>query len=317
MSKKCWLIGAGYMAAEYIRVLKSNNIDFLVITRGSERAISLEKDFNISVKSGGISNLLNSEQNTPDYAIVAVSVEELTLVVFQLIERGIKNILIEKPAGLIQEEIDRIVIASLENGVNVFVAYNRRFYSSVKYLKDKIKEDGGVKSLNFEFTEWIHTIDEDKFPPHVLDKFVIANSSHVIDTVFHIIGKPKEMTCFVSGDEVKWHPSGSIFVGSGISEQGALFTYSSNWGAPGRWGIEISTSKRKYYLKPLERLSIQEKGSVQVNEVDADYSIDELHKPGLMNMVNAFFNEDKEALCTIGEHQQNFRFYDKIAGYIN
>lgn len=317
MNNKCWLIGAGYMATEYIKVLKDKDIDFEVITRGAERAVYLEKEFNITVVSGGISTCWQLEKKVPEYAIVAVSVEELTIVVLELIAHGVKNILVEKPVGLNQYEIDKIVFASKEKEINVFVAYNRRFYTSVKILKDFIKKDGGVKSVNFEFTEWIHTIDEKKFPSSVLSKFVIANSSHVIDTVFHIIGKPKELNCHVNGNEVAWHPSGSIFVGSGISEDGILFSYSSNWGSPGRWGIEICTSKRKYYLKPLEKLAIQEKGSVQVNEFNADYSVDEKFKPGLKNMLNAFFGVKKDYLCTIIEHQQNFKFFNKIAGYLD
>lgn len=315
MNKSCWLIGAGYMATEYVRVLKSSAVDFTVITRGEEKAVGLQKEFEIPVSWGGLTTHLNKNRTIPDFAIVAVSVEELYPVVKQLLNTGIKNILVEKPGGLYQTEIDDLSETSEQNGINLFIAYNRRFYASVKFLKEKTREDGGITSINFEFTEWVHTIDTNKFPALVLEKFLIANSSHVIDTVFHLVGRPKILSNFLGGNEIEWHKSGSIFAGSGITEHGILFSYISNWGAPGRWGIEICTSKRKYYLKPLERLAIQEKGSVNVLPYEADYSPDEQFKPGLKCLLDDFFELNTEMLCSIQEHRLNFSFYEKIAGY--
>ncbi|MBC6110552.1 Gfo/Idh/MocA family protein [Pedobacter fastidiosus] len=315
MQKSCWLIGAGYMAAEYIKVLKTSAVDLHVIGRGEERAKLLAAEFNIKVTAGGITNQLKITDQLPNFAIVAVSVEELSSVLIQLIEIGVKNILIEKPGALTQTELNQLVELSKQHNVEVSIAYNRRFYAAINYLKEQVAADGGITSVNFEFTEWIHTIDVNKFPKPVLEKFLIANSTHVIDAVFHLIGRPKILNAQVSGNEVSWHPAGSIFVGSGISENDVLFSYSSNWGAPGRWAIEVLTNKRKYYLKPLERLAIQQKGSVLVEELAADYTIDVDFKPGLKGMVDAFFSKDKKVLCSIFEHQKNFYFYDKIAGY--
>ena len=36
--------------------------------------------------------------------------------------------------------------------------------------------------------EWVHTINEDDYSNEVLEKWIISNSSHVIDTVFYLIG---------------------------------------------------------------------------------------------------------------------------------
>jgi len=303
------------MAEEYIKVLQALNVEVKVITRGEGKATKLASKYNVDISWGNVKSILSEKSNLPDYAIVAVSIEELYGVVLNLIDAGIKYILVEKPVSLTQIEIDRVASFSKQKEVEIYVAYNRRFYSSVNFLKKAINEDGGVTSINFEFTEWVHTIDTNKFPPPVLDKFLIANSSHVIDTVFFLAGRPKVLSSFISGNSIEWHKTSSIFVGSGITENDILFSYSSNWGAPGRWGIEVCTNKRKYYLRPMERLSVQEKGSVHISDYDEDYSIDEKFKPGLMNMVNAFFNRNSEGLCSINEHQLNFPFYDKIAGY--
>jgi predicted dehydrogenase len=316
MRKNCWLIGAGYMAEEYIKVLKEFSVNLTVIGRGVDRAEDLKKRFELNVFSGGISYFLDTNPHLPEYAIIAVSCEELYLVTKLLINVGVKNILVEKPAGLNHVEITDLVKCAEFNQINVFVAYNRRFYNSVDLLKNQIEADGGALSAQFEFTEWIHTIDTIKFPSSVLSKFIIANSSHVLDTVFYLVGKPREFSFFVGGNSVDWHPSGSIFVGSGVSEKNVYFSYSSNWGSAGRWSIEILTSKCRYFLKPLEVLYYQNIGSVEVVKFDGDYQIDESFKPGLYKMVSAFIDEKVSSqLCTIGEHDSNFKFYNLISSY--
>ena len=54
-----------------------------------------------------------------------------------------------------------------------------------------VQQDGGIISVHFEFTEWIHTINPEDYDDESLNKWIIANSSHVIDTVFYLIGNPK------------------------------------------------------------------------------------------------------------------------------
>jgi predicted dehydrogenase len=312
----CWLVGAGYMAQEYIKVLKDKAVNLTVIGRGKDRVDVLKSKFKINAISGGLFAFLETKPDLPKFVIVAVSCEELYLSTIQLIEVGIKNILVEKPAGMTLEEISHLAKNAEEKKLNLYVAYNRRFYHSVDLLKKLIEEEGGIQSVQFEFTEWVHAIDIQKFPPPVLSRFIIANSSHVIDTVFFLAGKPNEFNFFVGGNDVDWHPSGSIFTGTGITEKGIYFSYTSNWGAPGRWAIEFLTSKSRYYLKPMERLARQEKGSIAVNEVESNYQIDIDYKPGLFNMLTAFFEEKSNlGLCHIREHELNFRYYELIGNY--
>ncbi|MGN6177662.1 MAG: Gfo/Idh/MocA family protein [Mucilaginibacter sp.] len=315
MSKSCWLIGAGYMAAEYIKVLKEVNADITVIGRGEEKINAIKEKFDVNAVSGGIDSFLASNPQLPETAIVAVSIKELTPVTLKLLNLGVKDILIEKPVGLYQKDIDDLVTESKKLDANLWVAYNRRFYKSVDLLRERIKEDGGISSVNFEFTEWVHDIESYNYPTEVLNRFVLANSSHILDTVFHLAGKPGSIHIQLAGNDIPWHPSGSIFMGTGVTENNIPFSYNANWDAPGRWAIEVLTRKHRYYLKPLERLAVQKKASVQVNEVESDYSIDINFKPGLLNMVKAFFAKDNAILCTIEEHQKNFLFYEKIAGY--
>jgi predicted dehydrogenase len=316
MNKNCWLIGAGYMAEEYVKVLKELNKDFLVIGRGKANVTNLINRYSITGFSGGIISFLKTQPQIPEFAIVAVSAEELYNTTKILLSLGICNILVEKPAGLKLEEISHLAKSAKESNINLYVAYNRRFYNSMDILRKRLDEEGGVQSIQFEFTEWVNTIDTNKFPSSVLSRFLIANSSHVIDSVFFLAGRPKEFNFLVARNDVEWHPTGSLFTGSGITERGVHFAYSSNWGAPGRWGIEVLTSESRYYLKPLERLSRQEKGSISVNEIESEYQLDIDFKPGIYNMVIAFFiGKSNPSLCHISDHESNFRFYELMGNY--
>ena len=45
-----------------------------------------------------------------------------------------------------------------KNYVEVWLAYNRRFYEATRKAREIILADGGATSMHFEFTEWSHKI---------------------------------------------------------------------------------------------------------------------------------------------------------------
>jgi hypothetical protein len=70
-------------------------------------------------------------------------------------------------------------------------------------------------------------------------------------------------------------------------------------------------------LRPLEKLFIQRKGSLEIEEVNLfKYNnLDYLYKPGLFNEVIFFLHGATKNLCTIDEQIINFDWYYKIANY--
>ena len=104
---------------------------------------------------------------------------------------GVKNVLTEKPAGMNKVEIERICQVAEKNDARVYVAYNRRFYSSTAKAMEIICEDGGVKSFNFEFTEWSHVIAHLSTSPKVKNEWFLANSTHVVDLAFFFGGRTR------------------------------------------------------------------------------------------------------------------------------
>jgi predicted dehydrogenase len=297
-------------------VLKALGVSPVIVGRGDKSASSFEEKSGTVVSRGGIKKWLNTHDvGSNDKAIVAVGVEALFETASALIGGGIRSILLEKPGALKLSELEKLGALAGEAGAKVFIAYNRRFFASVRAARNIIKADGGVSSFSFEFTEWSHVIAPLVKGPGVKEKWLMANSTHVIDLAFFLGGRPSEIECHVAGGN-DWHPAGTRFAGSGVSVEGALFTYSANWDAPGRWGVEILTNKRRIYLRPMERLEVMQLGTVKVIPEEVDYSSDEEFKPGLFLQTKAFLEENSTDLCGLDyQIEMVGATYYPIAGY--
>jgi predicted dehydrogenase len=314
--KNILVVGCGQMAEDYAKVLVSLGLPFSVSGRGMEKVNAFSQKYpEAQVMGGGVSAYLASRE-VPEYAIVAVNVPALAETTSLLVNAGVRHVLVEKPAGVSTAEIAEINALAMEKGASVYVAYNRRFYASVDLAREIILKDGGVISAQFEFTEWVHVVEKVLVDPITLSRLVLANSTHVIDLFVHLCGRPRTLHADVCGNPIPWHPAGSIFVGSGRTSRDIPFTYHANWQAPGRWALELLTASHRLYFKPMEKLMVQQKGSVRIEEVEGDYSVDVNFKPGLLRQVEAFvYGKNREYLCAISEHLMNFPAYEKIAGY--
>lgn len=315
--KNIWLIGTGFMAVEYAKVLKALDIDFITIGRGENNAISFKETTSCEVITGGIEKYFESNPAIPDAAIVAVGVQELSDITIQLVKFGIKNILLEKPGVCEPQEINELVEVTDKNNAQVLLAYNRRFYASTIAAEEIIKQDGGITSFNFEFTEWGHTIEKLDKSKTVLANWFLANSSHVVDTAFFLGGRPKEMSSYVAGS-LNWHPAAARYSGAGITDKNIVFSYHANWAAPGRWGVELLTTQHRLFLRPMEVLQIQKLASVAVEQVTIDDSLDKMYKPGLFLQTKAFVEGNYERFCTVQTQKEMIeKYYLRIAGYKN
>ena len=308
------LIGAGPMAVDYAKVLQAQNVKFEVVGRGKKSAELFEQQTGIKVNYlGGLDSALKAMNAMPDVAIVAVSVEQLFDTSVKLLHAGVKKLLIEKPAGINYQQIKTLNSIVSESAAEAYVAYNRRFYSSVIAVKEMILDDGGITSFNFEITEWGHVLKGIEKPSLVKENWFFANTSHVVDLAFHVAGAPKEMSSFVAGS-LDWHPKGSRFSGAGKVANDALFSYFGDWSAPGRWGVEFLTKKRKFVLKPLEKLEVQKLGSIKPEPFPLDDKLDSEYKPGLFRQVDAFLSGDIENLCSIVEQLSMAKVYTQMTG---
>lgn len=313
-TKVVWLVGAGEMASDYIRVLMSLDVQIIVIGRGGLSASSFFETHGIKPHVGGIDAFLATRPAFPDAVIVAVGVEALAKTTKSILQYGVRRILLEKPGALYYQDIYELSVLAKKASADVFIAYNRRMYASTLHAQRLIAEDKGVISMNFEFTEWSHVISPLHKAPGVKESWVLGNSTHVIDLAFYLGGRPVEMHSLISGS-LDWHPTSAVFAGAGRTDSGVLFSYNANWMSPGRWGVEFLTANYRLILRPLEQLQIVRKGSVVVESVEIDDHLDKVFKPGLYEQTFRFLSEEVDGLCTLDSHIEHWSYYARIANY--
>jgi hypothetical protein len=112
-----------------------------------------------------------------------------------------------------------------------------------------------------------------------------------------------------------WHSTASIFAGAGVTDKGVLFSYQANWGAPGRWGVEVLTANYRLIFRPMESLQMMRKGSVKIESVEIDESLDKTFKPGLHEQVRRFIDGHTEGFCTLAAQVEHWDYYCRMAGY--
>jgi predicted dehydrogenase len=311
--KSVLILGAGKIANEYVFALQNMNIkNITVISRKGLETDYIKKSLGVQILNGGF------EKHLPDFkkqdlVIVALPTESLLPASEMALKSGQTNILIEKPASLFSEELNSL--DKFDKNSKIRIAYNRLLYPNFHKLKQLINDDGGITSVKFTFTEWIDKIDFSNYDTQTLKYWGIQNSLHVICMIIDLIGDLKQISSFSNG-KLNWHPSGSCFVGSGISDQNIPFSYHSDWESGDRWGIEVFTKKNSYKLIPLEDLFVCPKNSQIYHQVKFDKAFSEI-KQGLSEEI-AFMlseNHEKNQFVTISKAKQFLDTAKKIFNY--
>ena len=259
-----------------------------------------------------------------DFIVAVTSPNSLEHVVERLLTLGAKSILIEKPVALSLRGLAKLRDLAMRNGAFCRVAYNRRYYQSVRRLKSILTEEPAVNAF-FDFTELSHQIKIPGRAEETTQRWALVNPCHVIDAVRFLLGDFKLSYAHSSGAGLlDWHEASATFAGAGFCATTPV-TYSTSWLCPGRWNIEIMTANGRYKLSPLERLQVMRHDSFAWEEIDAGYEIDIKFKPGLFALVKAYdaaramggdrFGLQYCELPTLSENEVLAELICRIAGY--
>lgn len=282
------LIGTGRIAREYIRALKSLKKDPIIIGNSTASVSKFNNEMKLKAIPGGLHNNLNlvSDQSL---VINTVQIENLHEINELIISRDPKSILVEKP---VFQTIPKALVAKefYAKYRNIYVATNRRFFESINQLRNLLVEDVPISS-HFEFNERAGLLDTTQWHNDTLENWALANSVHVIDTVFHLIGQPNLVKSFSNNKKFSWTKYDRV-VGYGYTDKNVVFTFNSNWITLGSWKIEIKTSKHTYTLSPMEELKKDGK-TVKLKESISNT------KPGFYNMILNWMNNQTSDLSTV------------------
>ena len=313
-NKSVLIIGGGYMGKEYAHALEELGVsDVTIITKSSKQASNFSEKFDYKILDGGFEKQLLTI-GKKDLVIIATPIKFLVQAAKLSIETGQTKILIEKPGSLFYKEL--ISLNEIIQQQKVRIAYNRLLYPNFHKLLQLAKDEGGITSCKFDFTEWTHKIPFDVYQENEYRFWGISNSLHVISMALELIGMPKEMKSYQFG-KLDWHPSGCIFTGSGISDENIPFSYHANWESSGRWIIEVMTRKNSYQLLPLESILVCKKGTVEWKPVDFESSFPDL-KFGIAEQIATMLDdelEDEIGMVTIEKAIEYNKLAEKIFGY--
>ncbi len=309
MSATLALVGCGGMARAHAKVLQAMNVPFAVFGRGAESARQFAAEIGVEPRTGGVESAMTEVQ---ERAIVAVDVPGLEETTRVLLRRGVREILVEKPAALTPAGARALAADAARAQARVFVAYNRRFYASVRRAREIVAADGGVTSCRFEFTERADYIAGAAIAPETKRHWFFANSTHVLDLAFFLAGDPVSLAAETSGG-LDWHPAGAVFAGAGRTAAGALFSYHADWTGPGRWGVEVVTRHHRLFLQPLEELRVQKAGQMTAEALALGDALDTRFKPGVYRQATAFLGgEGREMLLPIEKQAERMAFYARM-----
>ncbi len=301
------LVGTGNIAFEYAKALKQIGERFTTMGNsdpGCERwaeRLNVEQIPYKMIQSGGVSASAVLSQKDRQHAIVAIPINEQYETVKRLVALGVRNILVEKPAVLYSIQARALDYLARAAGVDVRVAYNRRFYCSSQMAKDVIKQDG-LAGLRFCFGEDMHAVKASSHPDNVKRKWILANSSHVIDLAKWLCGGWHIAACHAPG----------VLSGSGTAaQQEAPVSYLTDYSRDTRWAIQFTTKTDNYYrLAPVERLEHMASDKWQTIVQEPAGSI----KAGFLEQTQCFL-DGKQDIPTITEQLELIQDIDKIGGF--
>ena len=306
-------IGAGYMISEHLRVYAHCPDVKLVgiYSRTHARAQALADSYPGIYIACNIDDLYESCK--PDLVIVAVP----ELACFEVCQASFKYpwcMLIEKPVGYHLEEAKEIEALADSFNSKVFVALNRRFYSSTILLKSKLLDLDSKRLVSVLDQQDPSVALESGQPQVVVDNWMYANSIHLIDYFFQFCrGELTNVNVLTS-----FFDYSSPVVAHIEFSSGDIGVYQAVWDAPGPWSVSVSTSKLRGEMRPLEQLTIQHVHSRQAVQQPAD-DFDLNYKPGLMRQALAAINVAKglsSPLPTISDANKTMSLvssiYDRI-----
>lgn len=251
------IVGAGSMAREHIRAFAS--LDGVkvsgIFSRTTARADALAQEFAIPNVAESVEALYESThadlvvQTVPELAARTVATAVLA---------HPWAVLMEKPAGYDLADAKAIAGLAAGHAAPVMVGLNRRFYSSTLAIKADLDSRPGEK-------RFIHVQDQQsyaearhyKHPEQVVEKFMYANSIHLID-MLNALGRGKvqkvnRITPWL-GEETRTMLAHIEF------DSGDSGLYEGLWRGPGPWACAVSTDSRRWTMQPLEDAVYQNAG---------------------------------------------------------
>ena len=281
---KIAIIGAGYMADEHLKVLtKLQNVELVgIFNRTKKNAMKLKKKYKIQYFFSKIDDMY--KKTKADGVIVAISPNIIKKISKEIFLHPWKC-LIEKPIGLNYEETKYIYKISKKLSSQVFIAFNRRYYSSTQNLIKQISKTNKKKRIVVVQDQQNIFKLKSRFKKIILDNFMYVNSIHLID-YFSFLCRGKIVKIESTND---WENNKKQILNCKIYySSGDIGYYNALWNLTGPWSVTVYQDNNAYQLKPLEKFFVSKKNSLKFKEIKTFDDDDKKFKPGLKKLNQTF-----------------------------
>lgn len=307
------IVGAGAMAREHAKTFAAvPGVSVAgIASRTRARAEALAAEAGVPVVADSVADLHARTQAD----LVVIAVPELAAnAVAKAAFAEPWAVLMEKPAGYDLRDAEDIAEAARGRAQPVMVGFNRRFLSSTRAVRADL--DSRPDEPRF-----VHVQDQQSYaearqhghPEAVVEKFMYANSIHVIDLIrVFARGAPTRVEPMAPwrGDE-----TGIMLVYLAF-DSGDTALYEGIWQGPGPWAASVSTRGRRWTLQPLERAACQNAGKRSRHDVDIAPE-DTAFKPGFLRQAEAAVARvrgERSEIVTLDESLRTMRLIHRMFG---
>lgn len=272
---KIAIIGAGNMAREHIPAFSDLSSAQIagIYSRTPARAVEVATEFRIPQVYDSIHDLYNDTQ--ADLVIVTVTEPSMKSVVQDCFEHP-WAVFMEKPPGLNSKEAQELLSLAKSRKRLAMVGLNRRFLGSTQAALTDLSTIEAPRFIMVHDQQDLRAAQEYGHSEEVIRHWMFANSIHTIDYL-SLFGRGGisnvEQIC-------AWDPEKPWLVIAKIEfESGDVGLYKGIWDGPGPWAVSVTTSAKRWELRPLENASYQFANSREIHSLAAS-EIDQKFKPG-------------------------------------
>jgi predicted dehydrogenase len=237
---KIGIIGCGNISKFHIPALQKVGFSIVGISGrdGSDSKLKkFSKDNNLIDSKIFSSSLELIHSNIWDALLICCPTEN-SLEYLNIASKYKKPILAEKPISFQSNKL-----SSLLKYKNIKVAFNRRFYDSVKFAK-KFYDENNISLIKVSIPEKNNEIiDIKKFPISIYE-----NSIHMIDLLNFITGNCNFHYC----ESLIYQKKYKTIIATGTSKRGSLIQLDMCFNSSDNFSINIISEKKRVELSPIE-----------------------------------------------------------------
>ena len=280
------IAGTTRIVEQHIIAAKKNgfNIRSILCTKKKNvpRANIIIKKFKIKNLFHNLNDFMCDAEKFNCSVLIAPKLDENNLILNKAVQKNIK-IIVEKPVFLNPEDFDQYL--KFKN--KIFVAYNRTYYKSIKFIKNQLIN-------NKCHSVMVHC-------PEINKTDIIKNSCHSMSMIYKLFGKLIFLNKYKNFDHINL-----LF----RSKTGTLIYFIFDLKNPKNFSIDFNFYKKNILIKPLEKLFFTNKLTKHKIKNENHYS------PNTKMLLNEYNFFGKPGF---NEQYKNFKKFinNKSASYID